>query len=131
MINPTFTSSLCCKRARVPELIIRSIKLFCRLSYILTVWSINPAFKKKLWLIYTANTAPQGVFRGEKGVFLLVARMTLVKQASPELCGCQAHMKERSISPTRVSLLIDEGGERGGLSLFQMVFTSETPDSTS
>lgn len=43
--------------------------------------------------------------------------MALVKQASPELVGCQAHMKERSISPTCVGPLIDEGGEREGLSL--------------
>lgn len=53
--------------------------------------------------------------------FLLVEGMALVKQASPELCGCQTHVKERSISLTCVRPLIDEAGEGEGLSLFQMV----------
>lgn len=58
---------------------------------------------------------------GEGGAFLLVERMAFVKQASPELVGCQAHVKERSISPTCVGPLIDEGGEKGGLSLLTML----------
>lgn len=56
-----------------------------------------------------------------KGCFLLAEGMALVKQASPELCGCQTHVKERSISLTCVKPLIDEAGEGEGLSLFQMV----------
>lgn len=56
--------------------------------------------------------------------FLLVARMALVKQASPELCCCQPHEKERSISPTRVSTLIDEEGEGEGAVIVSNDFTS-------
>ena len=47
--------------------------------------------------------------------------MTFVKQVSLELGGCQAHVKERSISPTCVRPLIDEVGEGEGLSLIQLV----------
>lgn len=47
--------------------------------------------------------------------------MALVKQASPELVGCQAHVKERSISPTCVGPVIDEGGEREGLPLLAVL----------
>lgn len=64
-------------------------------------------------------------YRG-KWCCLLAERMTLVKQTLLELGGCHSHMKERSISPTCVKPLIDEVGEREGLSQFQM-FSPQDP----
>lgn len=57
----------------------------------------------------------------QRKIVLFIGRgMTLVKQTSLELGGCQTHMKARSISPTCVKPLIDEVGERERLASFQM-----------
>ena len=46
--------------------------------------------------------------------------MALVKQALLELVGCQAHLKEGSISLTCVRSQINEAGDREGLSVSEV-----------
>lgn len=57
---------------------------------------------------------PRETPRGGERRFLLAEGMAPVKQASPELVGCQRHAKERSISPTCVRPLINEVGDGEG-----------------